>query len=176
MLGLGQSLSHGGAPSETPFKLTISTAKLLVRPNDAFFAIRCKLTGDTPDQVGQSTQGAHSRYTALTADVTLNRVNTANGTVLSTATATGLSVYKAGSSSDNIFLTDATGSSSQGALNSDGGADTLDMADTNVFSQDISTSIENQSFRVDIILKGTGFEDSDSISSDALGTQIDISA
>jgi len=174
MLGLSLSTAAGSTVQE--FKLTISTARLLEKPTDAFFAIRCKLSGDTPDQVGQSTQGAYSRYTALTADVTLNRVSPADGTVISTATATGLSVYKAGSSSDNIFLTDATGSSSQSALASDGGADTLDMADTNVFSQDISTSIETQSFRVDIILKGTGFEDSDSISSDALGQQIDISA
>ena len=173
---LGMSLSIAAGSTVQQFKLTISNARILPKPNDAFFAIRCKLSGDTPDEVGQSTQGAFSRYTALTADVTLNRVNTANGTVISTATATGLNVYKAGSSSNNVFITDATGSSSQEALADDGGADTLDMADTNVFSQDISTSIETQSFRVDIILKGTGFEDSDSISSDALGTQIDISA
>lgn len=175
MLGLSLSTAAGSTIQEQ-FKLTINSAKLLPRPNDAFFAIRCTLSGDTPGQVGQSTTGAYSRYPGLTADVTLNRVNTANGTVITTATATGLNVYKAGSSSNNILITDATGSSSQEALLKNEGADLLDMADTNVFSQDISTSIEAQSFRVDIILKGTGFEDSDSASSDALGQQIAISS
>ena len=175
MLGLGQSLSHGGAPSETPFKLVISNVKLLPKSNDAFFCIRARLSADTRTEVGTATTGAYSRYTGLTADVTLNRVNTDTEAVISTATAT-LNVYKPGASSNNIFLSDATGSSSQAALTGSEGADTLDMADTGVFSSDISTSIEAQAFRVDVILKGTGFEDSDSSSSEAEGTAIAISA
>jgi|21_taG_2_1085346.scaffolds.fasta_scaffold22130_2 hypothetical protein len=175
MLGLGQSSSHGGAP-DTTFKLGIQRAVLQDRPNDASFSIRCGLLDDgTREQIGQPTQGAYTRYTALTADVTINRVNTDTGAVISTATAT-LNVYKPGSSSSNIFLTDATGDSSEEDLQDDNGDDTLNLADTNVFSSDISTSDEAQAFRVDVILKGTGFLDSDSISSAALGTSLSISA
>lgn len=173
MLGLGQSLTHGGPPPES-FKLVISNVKLLPKSNDAFFCIRARLSVDTRTEVGTATTGAYSRYPGLTADVTLNRVNTDTEAVISTATAT-LNVYKPGSSSNNIFLTDATGSSSQEHLSGAEGDDTLDMADTGVFSSDISTSIEAQAFRVDVILKGTGFKDSDSVSSVTAGTAIPIS-
>ena len=172
---LGLSLSTAAGSTVQQFKLVISAVKLIPTPNDAFFRIRARLSVDTRTEVGTATTGAYSRYPGLTADVTLNRINTDTDAVISTATAT-LNVYKPGASSNNIFLTDATGSSSQAALSGDSGADTLDMADTGVFSSDISTSIEAQAFRVDVILKGTGFEDSDSVSSEAAGTAIPISS
>tara|TARA_R110002012_G_C11575092_1_gene604790 strand:+ start:13 stop:540 length:528 start_codon:yes stop_codon:yes gene_type:complete len=163
MLGLGQSLSHGGAPSEPPFKLVISGAKITQKPDDEAFTVKCKPNAATKTQIGMTSQGTYTQFSGLTGDVVLKRVSDDGGTVLASVTATGLNVYKAGNNS-NVFFTDASGDSSQTALNSGDGADTLSMADSSVFDTDISTTAL-QYFVVDIILKGTGFEDSDSISS-----------
>ena len=163
MLGLGQSLSHGGAPSETPFKLVISNARITQKDNDLAFTVKCKPDTESKTQIGMTSQGTYTQFSGLTGDVVLKRVSSDGGTVLASVTATGLNVFKAGNN-NNVFFTDASGTSSQTALNSNGGADTLSMADSSVFDTDISTAAL-QYFVVDIVLKGTGFEDSDSISS-----------
>jgi len=170
MLGLGQSLAHGGAPSETPFKLVVSSVQILQKPDDESFSVRAFITSETRDAVGTSSVNSYTRYTNLTADLVMNRIDTSDSSVEASATAT-LNVYKGVSSSD-IRLSDATGNSSFSALIGQDGADTLDMTDTNVFSQDITTAVTAQAFRADVVLKGTGFTDSDSVSSAASGTQI----
>ena len=161
MLGLGQSLSHG-APAPD-FKLVINTARIIQRDDDLSFLVRCKPDSESKTQIGMTSQTNYTQFSGLTGDVVLKRVSSDGTSVLASVTATGLNVFK-GSNNNNVFFTDASGTSSQAALLQSGGADTLSMANSSVFDTDISTAAL-QFFVVDIILKGTGFEDSDSISS-----------
>ncbi len=170
MLGLGQSLAHGGAPSETPFKLVISNVQITQKPDDESFVVRAFLSSEVQAEVGTSGLSSYQRYTNLTADLVMNRIDTSDNSVEASATAT-LNVFR-GPSATSIQLSDATSDSSFAALLNNDGADTLDMTDTNVFSQDITTASGAQAFRADVVLKGTGFTDSDSVSSVASGTQI----
>lgn len=161
MLGLGQSLSHGGAPSG-PIKLVISNVLITPAPNDASVYVRATISSDMQSLIGTSTTGEFSKYPNLTASVTMNRVSASDGSVAASGTAT-LNVYKLISLLPaTIIFTDATGTSSSAALTGAAGADTLNLA-TN-FSSDLTID-DSQFFRVDVVLNGTGFESSDSVSS-----------
>lgn len=167
---LGLSLSTAAGSTVQQFKLVISNVLIVQKPDDESFTVRASLSTETQAQVGTSSLLSYRRYTNLTADLVMNRIDTSDDSVIASATAT-LNVYK-GAFNAAVQLSDATGNSSFAALLDADGADTLDMTDTSVFSQDITTSSSGQSFRADIILKGTGFADSDSVSSAAGGTQI----
>lgn len=160
MLGLGQSLSHGGAPSG-PIKLVISNPLLTAVPNDSSVYLRATISEDMQSIIGTSTTSQFSQYPNLTASVTMNRVSAADGTVAESGTAT-LNVFKhLNIIPTTIFLTDATGTSTDLKLTGAGGGDTLNLATS--FSTDLTID-DTQFFRVDIILNGTGFESSDSVS------------
>tara|TARA_R100001163_G_scaffold60477_1_gene49797 strand:- start:1570 stop:2085 length:516 start_codon:yes stop_codon:yes gene_type:complete len=169
MLGLSLSTT-AGSTVQGGFKLVISTVQIVQKPDDESFTVRAFLSSETQAKVGTASLSSYNRYTNLTADLVMNRVDPSDASVQASATAT-LNVFR-GAAASVIQLSDATANSSFAALLGNDGADTLDMTDTNVFSQDITTASTGQAFRADIVLKGTGFTDSDSVSSASNGTQI----
>lgn len=167
MLGLGQSLSHGGAPSET--KLDAPTSITLQgRPDDENVFLLIGIVNTNIASLFSASSGTSlgqilDTPVQLKAHLTFERI-----TGESTVAATGVGTYNAfiGTAGQNVLVSEDTSDGDAASFLVNNGSSLIDLTNTSgAIDVDPTSTDQTQKFRVTVIFKADGILDSDGLTS-----------
>ncbi len=168
MLGLGQSLSHGGAPS-APIKLDAPASIVLQgRPDDENVFLFVGILNTNIASLFSASSGTSlgqilDTPVQLKVQLTFERITGA-----STVAATGVGTYNVfiSTSGSNVFVSEATSDSDAASFLNNNGSSLIDLTNTSgAIDVDPTSADQTQKFRVTVIFKADGFLDSDGLTS-----------